>query len=212
MPNSKKPRHKKKKTAHTALTKYNGLAKIRNMALILDKDHVLNQCIKIMFEFEQLINDDIVEPIWFNKIITMLVTGKVLAQQLPLTVDCQKQALESIEQAAYMLFTSMRIKTKQQPIPPANVDIVRSGLSTAQELFKYAQDNNGDAFLQAIYASMGNENDGVEQHMLRHKYLLGDRWDQIYQWVENNELTFSDDPKLASEESKTANQEGVNHG
>lgn len=199
MPNSKKPRHKKKKTAHTALTKYNGLAKIQNMTLILNKEHVLNQCIKIMFEFEQLINDDIVEPVWFNKIITMLVTGKVLAQQLPLTEDCQKQALEAIEQAAYMLFTSMRIKTKQQPIPPVNVDIIRAGLSTAQDLFKYAQSNNGDAFLQAIYASMGKETDTIEDHLKRHQYLMGDRWETVLKWVNDGEIVFTWDKEKTEE-------------
>ena len=192
------------------LTKYNGMAKIRNMMLITDRDQTVRQCIKSMFELNTIKIQDI-DSVIFKRIIAFLVIGKVLGNKL-LADEDREICNQTIEQSAYMLYTTVRLKSRGAEVPQSNLEVIRDGLSYAQELFLFAQDNDGDAFLNAIYASMGNENDGVEQHMLRHKYLLGDRWDQIYQWVENNELTFSDDPKLASEESKTANQEGVNHG
>ena len=210
MPNSKKPRHKKKRSAHNVLTKYNGMAKIRNMMLITDRDQTVRQCIKSMFELNTIKIQDI-DSVIFKRIIAFLVIGKVLGNKL-LADEDRENCNRTIEQSAYMLYTTVRLKSRGAEVPQSNLEVIRDGLSLSQELFLFAQDNDGDAFLNAIYASMGNENDGIEQHKLRHKYLLGDRWDQIYQWVENNELTFSDDPDLVSEESETANQEGVNHG
>lgn len=116
----------------------------------------------------------------FNDVASNLMLGAMIHNALNVA---EKEYLTEIQFGAYMSALCSRMRFELKPIPDANLQAVRAALEIAQDLMRYACDNERATFLRVLKE---NDKDWLRDHPelieVRERYLLGRYYDTVKSW------------------------------
>lgn len=101
------------------------------------------------------------------------------------------EILQELQHAAFMCVICCRLRNKGETVPEANIQVVREGLTLAQNLMEAAYRDDRQAFISAL-----KENDteylkahpeATERHM---RMALGNNYDRVVQWDKEDAIVW----------------------
>lgn len=116
----------------------------------------------------------------FNCVSSNLMLGLLCHKCLGVE---EKSYVKEIQHAAFIAVVCVRLRNRREPIPQANLDIVRHGLVLAQELLEYTYEHHRAELIHVL-----RHNDAVNVYHTKglteahERFILGDRYNTVKQW------------------------------
>ena len=116
----------------------------------------------------------------FNVVTSSITLGVLIFH---IAKVAETEILQELQHAAFMSVVCARIRNRDETIPPANIQVVREGLTLSQKLMEAAYDDDRQAFISALYENtpeyLERHPEAIERHM---RMALGKNYERVIQW------------------------------
>lgn len=119
----------------------------------------------------------------FNVVTSSLMLGALCHRALGVQ---ETEMLTEIQDATFRCVTCVRLRQKQSPIPKENLSLVKEGLTTAQRLIEFANDNNRNTLIHVLKQNTLRFLDDHPEEVEKHERLvLGRHYETVRSWELN---------------------------
>lgn len=122
----------------------------------------------------------------FNVVTSSLMLGVLIFH---IAKVAETEILQELQHAAFICVVSCRLRNKGETVPAANIQVVREGLTLAQNLMEAAYDDDRQAFISALYENtpeyLERHPEVTERHM---RMALGKNYERVVQWDKEDAL------------------------
>ena len=123
----------------------------------------------------------------FNRVSSSLMLGALLHKAMGVQ---EEDLFKDIQHAAFMTVVCARLRNHKKAVPPSNLEPIKHGLIISQELMEYAYENDRQVLIDVLkHNSRDNVNNTpglLEKH---ERFLLGDRYELVAKWEDEDEPT-----------------------
>lgn len=122
----------------------------------------------------------------FNVVTSSLMLGVLIFH---IAKVAEAEILQELQHAAFMCVVCCRLRNKDETVPEANIQVVREGLTLAQNLMEAAYNEDRQAFIEALKENdveyLAAHPEAVERHM---EMALGRNYERVVQWDKEDAL------------------------
>ena len=113
-----------------------------------------------------------------------------VSQALMIGAKCHKAIrveessfLEEIQAAAFQSIVCIRLRLRQERIPDANIQVVRLGLDSADQIVEFTAEKYRETLLRVFRENtVEYVNEHPEENEQNHRFILGRHYEQVLEW------------------------------
>lgn len=181
-----------------------GLAQMHFLLSLADKEELIESFTQAFFALARWPTTYSYED--FNRVSSCLTLGILCHKRMGVV---ETDLLADMQQAAFMSVVCVRLRNFGKPVPPQNLEAVRVGLTTAQQLMEYAHEHDRQAFIDVL---KHNDREHVEDTPglleAHERLILGRNYEIVQRWEKEDEDQW--DKGLLTRNIKGKNHEDQN--